>query len=741
MFEVLIVKLAFFLLFFINLCFGTEQPLFIKADEAKWHQTTKDLIITGNVLVIQTNNKNEIRKLRCNELRYNSLRDKITANGKVELTESDGTIITSETLELDSHFDTGFLTGMRLFTNDASRLSANSAKREHGNTTTFEKAEYSPCKLCSDGSVTWKLDADTVEHDAQEQLIKYRNVFLTFKGIKVFYMPYFSHPDPAVKHKNGFLSPVPGVSSNLGAHVSMPYVFTTGTQDLTVTPMIMTKQNPLLSAEYRRRFINGALSLGGSYTHSKDDKVKLYNHIPRKNRWNVSSYLECHITDRNRLLVDLNRASDTTYLTRYRLNKQHSAFDRKKNLTSTVHFENFGDQSYFSSKGQSFQTDTPKTTPLVLPYIQYKLHPESFANGSYLEWDSSLLAIMRRNPILAQTGKQTYRASSKILWSMPYVTSNGHILKSTLSTRGDAYICQRYVSSPGEKINKNDNKVATRLFSQGSLDWRYPLLAKQNALNWILEPRGLLAVAPQKINRRRLPNEDSRFFTLDDTSLFLPNRFDGIDRIDDGKRIAYGADNHLNFGNKQKASMFFGQSYRLDNKSVAGFKQGESRRGSDYITRALYSPREWFVIFARSAFLQKTLKSRYSEIGSCIGKPKLQLDVAYTHAKRGLNASETMVSQLSWQLSSKLQDNCSLSFSQIRNLKRFKKGILATFAGIKYEDDCFKSSLNLYRSHYSDRDIKPDTGFMLQFNLKNLGTFTPVSTATYPRSILTRFKR
>lgn len=734
-------KIAFLFLFLIKFCFAAEQqPLLIKADQAQWYQDTKDLLVSGNVLVTQKNIKGEARKLRCNELRYNRLSDKITAMGKVELTEPDGTVITSETMELDSHFDSGVLTGMRLLSNDASRLSAKSANRSQGNTTTFADAEYSPCKLCEDGSVTWKLDADTVEHDQEEKLIKYRNVFLTFKGMKVFYMPYFSHPDPSVKHKSGLLAPMMGLSSALGGYVSMPYVFTTGMQDLTITPMVMSKQNPLISTEYRRRFINGELSLGGSYTHPKDDKIKRYKTIPRKNRWNVSSYLAWHMTDRNRLLVDLNRASDTTYLTRYRLNKQHSAFDRKKNLTSTVHFENFGDQHYFSSKGQAFQTDTPKTTPLVLPNVQYRLQPETFANGSYLEWNSSFLAIMRRRPILTQTGKQTYRASSGVNWSLPYVTPGGHILKTNLSTRGDAYICQRYVTRPNEKIDKNDNKVATRLFPQGSVDWRYPLLSNQKALNWVLEPRGLLAAAPKKINKRRMPNEDSRFFTLDDTSLFLPNRFDGIDRTDDGRRIAYGADNHLNFAAKQKASIFLGQSYRLDGRSVAGESQGESKRGSDYITRVLYSPKEWLIVFARAAFLQKKLKSRYNEWGTCIGNPKLQLDTAYTHAKRGLNGSGTMVSQLSWQLSSKITDEWSLSVSQIRNLQRFKKGILATFAGIAYEDDCFKSSLNLYRSHYRDRDIKPDTGFMLQFNLKNLGTFTPVSTATYPGSIMTRLR-
>lgn len=732
---------ALYLLFFlksINASFDSNQPLLVKADSAVWNQKTKELILQGKVCVTQKNKFGNNRILYANKLIYNQSLDKIIATDQVKFIEADGTVITSESLDLDSHFNKGSLSGINLLSPDFARLSAKKANRKEGKNTSFEMVEYSPCKLCQDGSVTWKLEAEEVDHDEQAKLVKYRNVFLTFKGYKVFYMPYLSYPDPSVKNKSGFLMPAIGVGGSLGAYAATPYVFTNGNQDLTITPMLSTKENPLIATEYRKRFLYGEMNLGGSYTSSKNDKVKLYSKIPKKNRWNVSSYVSWHITEKNKMLIDLNRASDTTYLTKYRLNKQSSAFDRKKNLTSTVNFEHFGNQSYFVSQAQSFQTDTPATTPLILPHVQHRFYSENFDNGSHFEWNSSFLSVMRKKPVITQIGKQTYRGSSGLAWIMPFTTENGQVITTNLSTRADAYICRDYVPIASEKITEYNDKVSTRFFPQASVDWRYPLLS--NNANWVLEPRSLLAVAPQKLNRKRMPNEDSRLFTLDDTSIFLPNRFDGIDKVDEGSRFVYGADNHINFASSQKSSIFFGQSHRLDKKSVAGISQGEGKKASDYITRLLYSPNKWATLFARSALLQKSLKSRYSEIGSCLGQEKLSLDVAYTHAKRGLNNSTTMVSQVSWQLSSKFKENWECSVSQIRNLHRFKKGVLATFANISYEDDCFKSRLSLYRSHYQDRDIKPDTGFMLQFSFKNIGTFTPASTTTYPGSILNRIK-
>ena len=134
------------------------------------------------------------------------------------------------------------------------------------------------------------------------------------------------------------------------------------------------------------------------------------------------------------------------------------------------------------------------------------------------------------------------------------------------------------------------------------------------------------------------------------------------------------------------------------------------------------------------------MRSRFTECGASFGKPILKLDASYIHARRGLNGSSAMISQANWQLSSALNENWKVSIAQIRNLKHFERGVLASFVGLSYQDDCFESKFSVYKSHYRDRDLKPDMGFFLQFSLKNLGSFTPSSAPTYPGSLLTNLR-
>ena len=56
---------------------------------------------------------------------------------------------------------------------------------------------------------------------------------------KIFYFPFFSHPDPSVKRKSGFLTPVYGSSSEIGSWVNIPYFKVINEEkDLTFNPRI-----------------------------------------------------------------------------------------------------------------------------------------------------------------------------------------------------------------------------------------------------------------------------------------------------------------------------------------------------------------------------------------------------------------------------------------------------------------------------------------------------------------------
>ena len=49
--------------------------------------------------------------------------------------------------------------------------------------------------------------------------------------------------------------------------------------------------------------------------------------------------------------------------------------------------------------------------------------------------------------------------------------------------------------------------------------------------------------------------------------------------------------------------------------------------------------------------------------------------------------------------------------------------------GLRYQDDCFMLDVTYQRSFIRDQDIEPDQRFLVNFNLKYLGTYSLATTA------------
>ena len=78
----------------------------------------------------------------------------------------------------------------------------------------------------------------------------------------VIFTPYFSMPDPSVKRRSGFLTPVIGQSTNLGFQYQQPYFWAIAPdKDLTISPMINSKAPPVLTGEYRQRLVDGKITV------------------------------------------------------------------------------------------------------------------------------------------------------------------------------------------------------------------------------------------------------------------------------------------------------------------------------------------------------------------------------------------------------------------------------------------------------------------------------------------------
>ena len=73
--------------------------------------------------------------------------------------------------------------------------------------TIINKAVFSTCNTENKKCRGWELQSDKFTHNKKKQLFEYNDSWLKVFDKKVFYIPYFSHPDPSVKRKSGFLTP------------------------------------------------------------------------------------------------------------------------------------------------------------------------------------------------------------------------------------------------------------------------------------------------------------------------------------------------------------------------------------------------------------------------------------------------------------------------------------------------------------------------------------------------------
>ncbi len=115
------------------------------------------------------------------------------------------------------------------------------------------KAVFSTCNIENKKCRGWELSADEFKHDKEKKIFEYRNSWLKIFDYKVFYLPYFNHPDPTIKRKSGFLTPSYTSSDTLGTSVNLPYFKILGNdKDVTFNPRFYADKSFLLQNEYRQ---------------------------------------------------------------------------------------------------------------------------------------------------------------------------------------------------------------------------------------------------------------------------------------------------------------------------------------------------------------------------------------------------------------------------------------------------------------------------------------------------------
>ena len=248
----------------------------------------------------------------------------------------------------------------------------------------------------------------------------------------------------------------------------------------------------------------------------------------------------------------------------------------------------------------------------------------------------------------------------------------------------------------------------------------------------------MLTASPYS-NNNGFPNDDSKTLTLDNTTLFLPDRFDGYDRFDSGIRFVYGLNQKIYLSTKSSIEWFLGQSKRLDNRQIfMDSSYGEDNKYSDIVNAVKIMPFDGLKLRYRNAIDYKTRTERFREIGIALGKPILLFDFGYLKFNDGSLNSKN-INQLNSCVSSKINDQWSLSYAEIRDFTKSKSGPLTQYASLVWQNDCLKVSTGIYKLNVINKDVKPVTGFLIELTLKNLGSYAITRTEAYAGSMLSHF--
>ena len=682
-----------------------EQDIYFSANEMQNDQRLQTITAIGDVNIVRDN-----LTVKADKVIYNQKDDIVTAVGNVVLLNEDGTVVFSDYVVLSDKMQEGEMDNIKIIMKDKSQVAATKVTKFANDDKEMENAVYSPCDVCTGKDPLWQLKAKKIIHDAENKNVYYNHAFLEVKGLPVFYTPFLSHPDPSVKRRSGFLIPNIASSSYLGAAIQPKYFWSISDhEDLFLDPIFSTDKGVILSGKYNKYLYRGELSAEGSFMKD-DDKDETRGNIFAKGRYEVNDYW---VAD-----MDINYASDRTYLKDMSLDKQDDAW-----LTSSLKMQGFDNRNYASIESYYYQLlsyDMKEyDEPIVLPLMNYENISDVGPYGAYSKTNLNFASIYREEET------NTQRFSMINSWVLPYTSPYGEKYRMMASVKSDLYYVDNYLNPEGEEFTGG----VARIFPQLGLEWKLPFIRATETSRQILEPTIVGVLAPNDSNKtNKIPNEDSQDFELDDSNVLDINRYAGYDRNDTGSRISYGI-NWNSYGDTfGRTNAFLAQSYYFDkhesinNTSSYDFSEKEDHL-SDYVGRIYASPTDYFDLNYRFRVDKDDLELTYSELSTKIGPQILNAYISYIYLQDNKNSSlieNSERKELYTALRSKLTKDWSISIFNRQDLTD-NGGSLEYGGDLIYEDECTALIFYMRRDNSSDPDYEGDFEFGVNFLLKTLG--------------------
>ncbi len=686
-----------------------DQPVFWQADTVKYDRDAGLVTLSGHVEFWQND-----RILLADQVTYDRNTKIATATGNVVLLDPDGQTMFAQRAELGEGMKDGVMESVRALLAENGKLAANGAQRTDARINELSRMVYSTCDLCKSDPTKaplWQIRARQAVQDKDNKRIEYTDAEVDIYGFPVMYLPYLTHPDPSEKRASGLLVPSFGYSKHLGAFAAVPYYWVLDPQsDVTLTPIIASKNGPALDANYRRRFNDGSLTVNTSVAH--EDGAGIAGHIFTKGLFTID--------DTWRWGFDINRASSANYLRDFKVQGYQPV------LTSQAYMEGFGQGSWAKLDARYYQGLTSNIVaaklPVVLPRYQYSFFGQPDALGGRISLDADAFNVLRTE------GTNTQRARLSLNWDRPAVGRFGDVWKATLHVDSAAYAASQYNQQPN--YASFGSTTAAQAMPTAALEMRWPL-QRVGLGSQLIEPIVQVIAAPTGSTyiNTRVPNEDSLDFEFTDANLFALNRHPGIDRLEGGMRANVALHMAWTFPSGAVLDGLVGQGYRAQKDLSFPADSGMQGTTSDVVSHLNYSPNRYFDVSTRQRFDKNTFNVKFADVLASAGVDAFRVSTGYIYttmnpydyydnpppvaptAPRNEITVGLTTKQGPWRFSGWARGN--LETSQMVGL--------ALRGG--YEDECFIFDVSFYKRYTSINNDHGSSTILFQITLKTVGQF------------------
>ena len=682
LFLALSISLIIFLL-----CYNVinaEEKIKIYADEVRVDEVNEKVTATGDAVAINEDNI----KIKSNKLTYNKSKNFIEADGSVVINDQmDNTFFLDELNATDNfNIITGKAVKVRL--NDDSRIVGSNFNKK-GEISVIENAEYTPCtkknyliKNCPG----WKLKSNKIYHDSKNNTIHYDHAQIQLFNIPVFYLPYFSHPDPSVKKRSGFLMPTIQTDNQLGETFSIPiFLNLSSNRDITFTPNIQTTGNNFYNLDYRHLNDLFDLEMNSSIDDNNDD-TGTSNHLFIESKifnsyGNLNTYLR---TSNNDTYMRKNNINNLTVL------KSGIEFDREVNDT------------FFSMEtiGYKHLTVDNQQWEYLYPKIAYDINNiDNNISGGNVSLNNKLSFKKNLNENYVSL------ASSQLNWTNKKINKNlGFIFDNEANLRVASI-------SIDEKSRSDTSNI--RFYPQLSSRVSYPLLKSSALFNQTLTPIVMPIIAPY--------NNYTEAQEVTNSNLFSTNRATSISEWESGPRINYGIEWFINSEKGADIRTVIGQNYRFNKLRNDTAKEISNYFVNSNININLENYLDGSIVIDRDDLKIRSLNANsFNRFGDLV----FAINYDYTSGKYNASAEQVAVGG-----KYELENNLFIKFTGTKNLDTNKN--IGYQYGILYENDCLGIDFNYFRDLTKDRDIKESDGFSFTVVLKPFG-----STKNYGKNIV-----